>query len=155
MSDWHEFDAVIEPVRTGKATYTILRLPAVVSAAFEAAGIRRVEGEMNEHPVNLALSRAPFVDSLFLWTGRSLLDRLGIGPFEAVSVRLRAAHDDAVDLPEDVGAALLAGGVAAQWDSLSPGKRRGLLYKIGTARTEATRTKRIAALAAELQGPTE
>ncbi len=33
-----------------------------------------------------------------------------------------------------------------RWEALTAGKRRGLLYQIGTAKTAATRAKRIHAL---------
>ncbi|WP_137111572.1 YdeI/OmpD-associated family protein [Rhodobacter sp. SY28-1] len=148
MTDWVTFEASIEPLAWGKSTYTILRLP---KAALEALGpCRRVEGEIAEQPVNLALSRAPVVDGTFLWTGQSLLDRIGIQPGEPVEVRLRPAADDRVDLDPDVAAALRASGVMTAWESLTPGKRRGLLYQIATAKTEPTRQKRIQRLVEDL-----
>lgn len=146
MTDWQAFEGEVEPVAWGRATYTILRLPDPVAEALHAAGARRVEGEINEHPVNLALSRAPVVEGVFLWAGQSLLDRLGIAPGDRLEVRLRPSPDDRVETPPDVEAALLRAGYMAAWDALTPGKRRGLLYKVGTAKTDATRSKRIDAL---------
>lgn len=151
MSDWLTFEGVVEPVLWGETTYTILRLPDEVAAALEAAGARRVEGEFAEHPVNLALTRAgPVGDFAFLWAGKSLLEATGLEPGEPFEVRLRPAPDDAVDTPDDVARALRAGGRTAAWEALTPGRRRGLLYKIATAKTQATRDKRIAALIADL-----
>lgn len=144
MTGWVVFEGAVEPVIWGKATYTILRLPDEAVAALGAAG--RVEGEINEHLVNLALSRAPAVEGVFLWAGASLLDRLGIVPGEPLEVRLRPAPDDQVDTPEDVAAALRAAGVMAVWEGLRAGKRRGILYQIGTAKTAPTRAKRIEAM---------
>jgi Bacteriocin-protection, YdeI or OmpD-Associated len=148
MTDWVTFEGRIEPLTWGRATYTILRLP---DAAFRDLGhCRRVEGEIADHPVNLALSRAPVVEGAFLWTGASLLDRIGIQRGEPVEVRLRPAPDDRVDLDPDVEAALRVGGVLAAWEALTPGKRRGLLYRIATAKTDPTRRKRIERLIADL-----
>jgi hypothetical protein len=121
-------------------------LPDEVVAAL--GNCRRVEGEIAEHPVNLAPSRAPVIDGVFLWAGQSLLDRIGIAPGEPVEVRLRPAPDDRVDLDPDIEAALRQGGVLAEWEALTPGKRRGLLYQIATAKTEKTRSARIAKLVA-------
>jgi hypothetical protein len=149
MTDWITFDGRIETLDWGRATYTILRLPAQAEAAL--AGARRAEGEFGDHPVNLALSRAPVVEGVFLWTGQSLMDRTGLRPGKVFEVRLRPAPDDAVDTPPDVALALSDAGVTAAWDALTPGKRRGILYKIDTARTAPTRAKRIAALVAELE----
>lgn len=148
MTDRVTFEGRVEPRTWGRSTYTILRLP---EAALQALGkTRRVEGEIADHPVNLALSRAPVVDGVFLWTGSSLLDRIGIQPGEPVEVRLRPAPDDRVDLDPDIEAALRAAGVHSTWESLTPGKRRGLLYQIATAKTEPTRLKRIQKLVEDL-----
>jgi Bacteriocin-protection, YdeI or OmpD-Associated len=148
MTDWVTFEGRVEPLTWGRSTYTILRLP---EAALQALGkTRRIEGEIADHPVNLALSRAPVVEGVFLWTGSSLLDRIGIQPGEPVEVRLRPAPDDRVDLDPDIEAALLTGGVLSTWESLTPGKRRGLLYQIATAKTEPTRLKRIRKLVEDL-----
>jgi hypothetical protein len=132
----------------GRATYTILRLPEEVVRALGPT--KRVEGEMAEQPVNLALSRAPVVEGVFLWAGQSLLDRIGVAPGEVVEVRLRPAADDEVDTPEDVAGALARTGLTAVWEGLTPGGRRGLLYRIATAKTAPTRDKRIAQLVADL-----
>lgn len=148
MTGWVAFEGRVEPLTWGRATYTILRLPDDVLRSLGKT--RRVEGEIAEHPVNLALSRAPVVEGVFLWTGQSLLDRIGIQPGEPVEVRLRPAPDDRVDLDPDIEAALRAGGVMAAWEALTPGKRRGLLYQVATARTEPTRLKRIQRLVDDL-----
>jgi uncharacterized protein YdeI (YjbR/CyaY-like superfamily) len=86
------------------------------------------------------------VDGPFLWAGQSLLDRLGIAPGEWLEVRLRPAPDDRVDTPDDIATALRAADATAAWQTLTPGKRRGLIYQITTAKTAPTRSKRIAAL---------
>lgn len=148
MTDWVTFEGRVEPVTWGRSTYTILRLPDDATRAL--GNTRRVEGEIADHPVNLALSRAPVVEGIFLWTGQSLLDRIGIHPGEPVEVRLRPAPDDRVDLDPDIEAALIAGGVLTTWESLTPGKRRGLLYQIATAKTAPTRQKRIQRLVEDL-----
>jgi Bacteriocin-protection, YdeI or OmpD-Associated len=150
MTGWVTFEGRVVPLSWGKATHTILPLPDEVVTALGPC--RRVEGEIADHPVNLAPSRAPVIDGAFLWAGQSLLDRIGIVPGEPVEVRLRPAPDDRVDLDPDIEAALRAGDVTAAWEARTPGKRRGLLYQIGTAKTELTRQKRIARLVAELSG---
>jgi hypothetical protein len=146
MTDWVTFEGRVIPLTWGRSTYTVLPLPDEVVAAL--GNCRRVEGEIAEHPVNLAPSRAPVIDGVFLWAGQSLLDRIGIAPGEPVEVRLRPAPDDRVDLDPDIEAALRQGGVLAEWEALTPGKRRGLLYQIATAKTERTRSARIVKLVA-------
>jgi hypothetical protein len=148
MTGWVTFEGRVEPLVWGRSTYTILRLPE--AAVRDLGPCRRVEGEIADHPVNLALTRAPVVKGAFLWAGASLLDRIGILPGEPVDVRLRPAPDDRVDLDPDVEAALRAAVALDRWEALTPGKRRGLLYTVATAKTDATRTKRIAKLIADL-----
>jgi hypothetical protein len=150
VSDWLAFEARVEPMTLGRSTYTIVRLPDWVEMALEAAGARRVEGEIAEHSVNLAISRAPQIDGAFLWTGRSLLTRIGIAPGEPVELRLRPAPEDAVEIPEDLAAALRTTGATPAWAALPPGRRRGLLYWIESARTASTRARRVAELAQSL-----
>lgn len=150
MSDYVTFEAAVEPMIWGRATYTVFRVPQTVVTALGPT--RRVEGEIAEHPVNLALSRAPVFDGVFLWAGQSLLDRIGIDPNERVALRLRPAPEDLVDLPDDIAQALVAQGQLTVWQALTPGKQRGLIYQVTTAKTNVTRQKRIAKL---LQGLTE
>ncbi len=150
MTDYVTFEGRIEAVEWGRATYTILRLPPDIAAGFAMRKARRVEGEINDHPVNLALTRAPVVEGVFLWAGQSLLDRTGIEPGTPVEVRLRPAPDDAVELPDDVTAALRAAGRTGAWEVLSPGKRRGMLYQVESAKTAQTRAKRVSLLVSSL-----
>lgn len=148
---WVTFDAAIEPLEWGRNTYTILRLPPEIVAALGNA--KRVEGEIGEHPVNLAITRAPVLDDAFLWAGKTFLDAAGIAPGEIVEIRLRPADPDAVDTPPDLLAALRAAERLGDWQALTPGKRRGLIYTIESAKRAGTRAKRIAAIVAALRLP--
>lgn len=152
MTDWLTFEGVVEPLDWGGTIYTILRLPPDIARTLDAAGARRVEGEIDDHPVNLALTRAPVVEGTFLWAGRSLLDQLDITPGQRLAVRLRKADPDAVETPDDVGRALRSAGRWEAWQGLSAGKRRALLYQIATTKRPETRAKRIAALVRSLEG---
>ncbi|MGL5824753.1 MAG: YdeI/OmpD-associated family protein [Nocardioides sp.] len=153
MGDFDCFDATIEPLAWGQATYTILRLPDPVSARLVAAGAKRVEGTVNDVEINLALVRAPVVDGQFLWAGDSLMRRIGVSPGEPLSVRVRPVDPDLVVLPDDVGTAIAAAGAGAAWQTLSAGRQRSALYRIESARTQPTRQRRIAELVARLIGP--
>lgn len=144
MSDYITFDARIEAVKWGKATYTVLRLPTDVATRLGPA--KRVEGEFNEHPVNFAISKSPVIDGPFLWTGKTTLDKIGVSPGEVFEARLRPANPNLVEVPGDVTNALRSSGVLDIWDSLSAGKKRGHLYPIEAAKRPETRVKRISKL---------
>lgn len=147
MTSYVTFDGTVETMLWGTTTYTILRVPNDLVGAIGPT--KRVEGEINDHPINLALTKAPVIDGTFLWAGQSLLTRIGIVPGEKIEVRLRPAPDDRVDVADDVSLALRT--VMDVWSALTPGKQRGLLYQIDTAKTPATRAKRIAKLVESLQ----
>ncbi len=149
MSDYITFEGAVEPMEWGKATYTVLRIPPEVVDALGKT--KRVEGEINDHPVNLALTKAPVIDGVFVWAGKSLLREVGIEPGEHIEVRLRAAPDDLVEVPADVVTALRSAGVTDKWDSLTAGKQRGMLYQVTSAKRAETRAKRIAKLLTEVR----
>ena len=71
---------------------------------------------------------------------------IGIAPGDVLMVRLRKADADTIDLPNDVAQAPRAKGQTATWEALTPGKRRGLLHPINSAKRAETRAKRIANL---------
>ncbi|MEL7211542.1 MAG: YdeI/OmpD-associated family protein [Pseudomonadota bacterium] len=151
MSDYLSFEGRIIPMIWGENTYTVLPLPDDIAATLQAQNAKRVEGEINDHPINLALTKAPVIDGIFLYTGKSLLDRIGVSPDEPLEIRLRPAPADQVDVPDDVATALRAADMTTDWDSLSPGKRRGVLHQITSAKRAETREKRIAKMLTDLQ----
>lgn len=150
--DYVSFEARVVPMDWGDSVYTVVPLPPEVAAALGAT--RRVEGEFNDHPVNLAIAKAPpeVIGTPFLWAGKTLLDRVGLSPGEVFEARLRPAPDDLVEVPRDVMVALRSGGVLDAWEALSPGRRRGLLHRIETAKRAETRAGRISALVRDLAG---
>lgn len=150
MDDYITFEARIVPMEWGDNTYTVLPLPDDVTDALTAQGAKRVEGEINDHPVNLALTKAPVIDQTFLWAGKSLLDDCGVTPGEWIDVRLRKADPNFVETPDDVLLALRQQDATSLWMALTPGKQRGHLHTINTAKRADTRAKRIAKLLTDL-----
>ncbi|MEO1638451.1 MAG: YdeI/OmpD-associated family protein [Pseudomonadota bacterium] len=150
MTDYFFFEGRVESMEWGKSVYTVLRLPPDIADALAAQGAKRVEGEIDDHPVNLAPTKAPVIDGVFLWAGKTLLDEIGIEPGETLDVRLRKADDSIVEVDDDVLLALRQAEATDRWNALTPGKRRGLLHGVTTAKRAETRAKRIAKMIAEL-----
>lgn len=150
MSADHTFEGRIVPMEWGKSVYTVLPVPDDIAAALARAGAKRVVGEINDHPINMALTKAPVFDGVFLWAGKALLDEIGIGPGDTFEVRLQKADETRVDLDDDIALALRRAAATDRWNALTPGKRRGLLHAITTAKRAETRAKRIAKMIAEL-----
>ncbi|MEM6451227.1 MAG: YdeI/OmpD-associated family protein [Cyanobacteria bacterium P01_D01_bin.105] len=62
-----------------------------------------------------------------------------------LTVRFQIDDQDAVDVPDLLNQALSQEPQAkATWDRLSPGKRRGLAYRVSSAKTEPTQMRRVA-----------
>ncbi len=99
MSSYLQFQGQVRPMEWGKYVYTVLPLPDEIANALKSEGAWRVEGEINDHPVNLALRQSKVTD---------------------------------------------------RWSALTPGKQRGLLHPINTARRAETRAKRIAKMIVDL-----
>lgn len=146
MSDWVAFEGEIVAMEWGNSTYTVLPIPDEVIADPALADVRRVEVELNDHPFNMALTKAPPIDQIFVYTGKAVLTQAGIAPGDQIDVRVRLADPDQVDLPDDVARALIAVGLLEEWETLSPGKRRRLLHGVQSAKRAETRAKRIAKL---------
>lgn len=146
MEDYVTFEAQVVAMPWGTSVYTVVPLePEILSALGKTA---RVEGELNDHPVNLAIAKAPadIIETPFLWAGKSLLRAIGVEPGELFEARLRPVSSDVVEVPSDVISALRSHGLSEVWEALTPGKRRGLLYKVESAKRAETRQKRIGAL---------
>lgn len=151
MTDFMSFEGRVVPMEWGNSTYTILPLPDEVARTLQADGAKRVEGEINDHPINLALTKAPVFDGTFLWAGKTLLDDCDIEPGEWIEVRLRKADPNIVDTPEDLLLALRQNDASEQWFALTPGKQRGHLHQVNSAKRAETRQKRIAKLIDDLK----
>lgn len=141
-----EIDGFIEPMTWGTSTYTVVRMPDALVASARTAGTRRVGGQLDGLPVNLALTTAPVIDSTFVWAGASLLRRMRLEVGEPVLGSLAPVDPDYVPIPADLADALFQNGQRDAWDALAATGRRRRLVPIESAATEVTRTRRIASL---------
>ena len=146
MSGWLSFSGRVVPMEWGDSTFTVLPLPKEIADELARQGARRVDVELNDHPFNMALTKAPAMPDTFLYTGKSVLRDAGISPGEEIDVRLCKADPNAVDVPNDITLALRSSGLSDAWSALTPGKQRGLLHKITSAKKDETRMRRISEL---------
>lgn len=150
MASYVSFHTSIVPMRWGQNEYSVLPLKFEVMEALRFP--KRVEGTINDHAVNLAVVNAPFsvIDTPFLWIGKSLLDDISAVPGDNVLIRLRPADPGVVDIPADLTEALRGAGRTAEWEALTPGRKRGLLVLVNSAKRAETRADRIAKLLVKL-----
>ncbi|MEM6384989.1 MAG: YdeI/OmpD-associated family protein [Pseudomonadota bacterium] len=152
MTDGYvSFQTTVTPVEWGRSTYTVIVLPDSIAEHFAATGTKRVEGEINDHPINVGLAKADAMPGTFIWAGKAFLEAAGIEPGTKIELRLRAADPNQVDVPNDVVSALTASGKLADWNALTPGKQRGFLHQVNTAKRAETRHKRIQKLVEMLE----
>lgn len=144
--DWIEFDAPIELMPWARNVYTIIRFNELLEDAAKAAKTRRVEGTIEELPVNVGLNRADILPHAFMYAGEGLQRRLGARPGDVVHCRLRPADPDDVPLADDLQRALTEAGRLAAFERQTPAERRRLLQPIEVAATPETRQRRTAAL---------
>jgi hypothetical protein len=143
---WVEFDALVEVLPWGRNVYTIIRLEKALEEAARAAGTRRVEGTIDDMPVNVGVNRADVLPDAFMYAGKGLQRRLGARPGDVVSCRLRPADPDEVPLADDVHRALADADRLDAFQRKQPPDRRRLLQPIEDAARPETRQQRIAAL---------
>jgi len=143
---WVEFDALVEVLPWGRSSYTIIRLEQALVKAARAAGTRRVEGTIDDVPVNVGVNRANVLADAFIYAGKGLQRRLGARPGDVVSCRLRPADPDEVPLADDVHRALADADRLDAFQRKRPADRRRLLQPIEDASRPETRQQRIAAL---------
>ena len=149
--EWFSFEGQIVPMQWGKSTFTILPIPEDVNGALTEQNAKRVEIEINDTPLNLALTKAPVLDQTVVYTGKEVLKTLEVAPGELFDVRVRKADPNLVDEPADLVAALLQQEALSLWDGLTPGRKRGFLHHINAAKRPTTRSIRIDKLIADLK----
>ncbi len=145
-STWVEYDAIIEVMPWGRNDYVIVRVDAALEAAARSASTRRVDGTIDDIPVNLGINRSDVITDAFLYAGKPLLRRLGAAPGDIVRCRLRAADPDVVPIAEDVQRALIAANRREAFQREPAARRRQLLQPVESAVSPQTRQQRIAAL---------
>jgi hypothetical protein len=143
---WVEFDALVEVLPWGRNIYTIIRLEKALERAAKAAGTRRVEGTIDDVPINVGVNRADVLPEAFMYAGKGLQRRLGVRPGDVVSCRLRPADPDEVPLADDVHRALADADRLDSFQRKRPADRRRLLQPIEDSARPETRQQRIAAL---------
>ncbi|WP_375265283.1 hypothetical protein [Planktotalea sp.] len=80
MEDWLSFEGVIVAMEWGESVYTVLPLPDDIYDTLKAQGTKRVDVELNDCPFNMALTKAPVIDSVFIYAGKNILAAAEIEP---------------------------------------------------------------------------
>ncbi len=140
-----QFDAAVSVHDFGRMAYTVLYVPPeIVTALSLPENPRlRIEGYIADQPYKGAFQPAGNEKYYLILSKRFLkATRLKLG--DTTTAWLKVADQDAVDVPPELEAVFQSNGtVAAVWNSLTAGKRRGFAYRVSSAKREQTRAARV------------
>jgi hypothetical protein len=152
-SHWISFDGQIEIMIWGEKVYTVLKIPEDVLRTTDQFSSKRVDLEIRDFSYNLALTRAPIFDGVFLYFGKDKLNETNLSVGDIAEFRLRASDPNIVEIPAELQAALILNDAEKLWNELSPGTRRTKLQPILKAKQQTTKGRRIHALIQSLRKP--
>jgi hypothetical protein len=133
-------------------TYRVVFLePRLESALTFGKGSRlRIEGELENLPVNLAWQSAPGRGH-YLMVSPALVRQLKLKLGDAVTVRFNPVAEDTVVLPETLENALRASSKHRKlWAALTPGRQRGLSAFVTAVRSPEAQARRVETVFEEL-----
>lgn len=141
----HTFEGRLEElIYPGKYRYYIVRLTEEMAAElpFDREPRLRASGEINDLPFHGAW--VPGGESLpYLHLSADFVADLGVAVGDPLEVRFRLDPSDRVEVCAELFEALSGDPEAdTAWETLTPGRRRGLAHMVGSAKREETRRKR-------------
>ncbi|MEM9755003.1 MAG: YdeI/OmpD-associated family protein [Pseudomonadota bacterium] len=142
----YPFEITVPVIRRhmGKALYyTVVELPDGLDLPFDNAPRLRVEGEIEGRAFEgtwMPGGGGPH----YLMTPAKMLKRIGKAVGDTVTIRFAIADQSAVREPPELTEALAdLPDLRAVWDGWTPGKRRGHVHRIASAKAAATRARRV------------
>ena len=143
----HSFEASIteHDVGSRRYVYTVVFVPpeTIAQLPMDEHPRLRVTGEIDELPFEAALT--PVGGRWYLLLSKKTLKKLGKSLGDEVTVSFEIGEQDAVDVPTELARALGEDmAVKELWDQQTPGKQRGLAYRVASAKRAKTREKRVA-----------
>ena len=151
----HEFEARIthHDVGSERYRYTVVYLPDALKEVLplKQSPRLRISGEVNDYPFEAALT--PVKGAWYILLSKETLDNIDARPGDVATIRFRIADQNAVQMPDALIDALDRNeNMRDLWDSLTPGKQRGLAYLVASAKRDETKAKRVALVFDVLEG---
>lgn len=141
----YEIDTEVTIRDVGKYKYLCLTLPENLARdlPFDTYPRLRVHGEIAGYDFEAAWQpqkNGPY----WMMIPKDILKAADLSIGDTVHVAFGISDQDAVHVPPELAEALQEAGLSAEWEALSPGKRRGFCYLVDRAKAPATKQKRIA-----------
>lgn len=149
----YSFESRVSVLDMGRMVYRVVQVPRDVLAGLSRSGRGplRIVGEINEFPYAGAVT--PGSAGPYLLLSMARLREMGLKVGDVVDVRFNLDSSVEVALPEALETALAANAAAqAAWQALTPGRQRGLVHLVASAKRPETQAKRAADLVAGLLG---
>jgi hypothetical protein len=122
---------------------TVIYLPDRLVEELQVRGKLRCKGKIGA--ARFAGAWMPSRGRWYLMVSRALLERSGYRAGDLAMVWFEVTPDDEVDVPEELAAALKAKkSLEKKWQALRPGTQRSFAYRVSSAKTLATRLRRVA-----------
>lgn len=139
----YEFSAPISKRDYDRMVYAVVYVPAAIKKKLSDAARVRVIGTMHGLPYRGAIQPTA-AGKHYLLLSRKWMKSARVAFGDKVVVRLSLDDPNAVELVPEFERALNANPTALRvWQQLTPGRRRGLAYRIASAKQSATRNRRI------------
>lgn len=139
----HEFTGRLETHALGTMTYRVVFLPPEIEAVLPRAARLRFQGEIADVPVEAAWQPAPGRGK-YAMVSPELCRAAEIAVGDPVEVRFNLVDPHKVDVPDDLAGRLrLEPDLLARWEALPPGKKRGMVHLVASAKTAETRRRRL------------
>ncbi|MEN0088595.1 MAG: YdeI/OmpD-associated family protein [Pseudomonadota bacterium] len=157
----YEFSARIEKIDYGRMYYSVVFLPAPLEMKLKAEShvpkLRVVAEIRNLAKADAVTEHAgallPEERGKYLLLSKKVLKRLDAELGDELHIAFALDDPNRVEVPRVLADALEEEDyLRSVWEELTPGKQRGLAYRIGQAKTTATQTKRLDELRFELLG---
>lgn len=141
-----EFDAPIEyhDVGSDKFAYTVIFVPAEIarSLPLQDHPRLRVSGEVSDYPIEASLT--PVRGRWYILLSKRTLNAIDARVGDFIEVRFKIADQEAVDVPPYLSDALEKHpSERTLWNAATPGMKRGLAYRVASAKKDTTRQKRV------------
>lgn len=149
----HEFQSVVEMIDYGRMVYHGVFVPEEVLGRVPEMRGRRFRMEAEVGGVLLECGLMAEGKRRYVLLSKAFLKQADLSAGAEVAVRFTPVDGERVEVPLELEEALLADARAKEiWGRLSPGKRRGLAYRVAWAVQERTRRRRAEAVVDEVRG---
>jgi Bacteriocin-protection, YdeI or OmpD-Associated/Domain of unknown function (DUF1905) len=136
------FEAEIVELDFGRMVYHIVCVPKAVHRRLAEGSKNRVIGTVGGAEFRGAM--LPTDGRHYLLLSQKYLKKAGLKLGDTVTIQHRADDPDAVELVPEFERALEANQTAHRvWQTMTPGARRGIAYRIASAKRPETRLARI------------